>query len=99
MAGYDPSRDQILWQCPEMSADGLIISLKMYVPENQQQGKVKVDFTRRTEYNGQVQFKGGGRFTIDDMVFLHKWMPEVANQLMQHYPNYQARNPVPLQQG
>lgn len=98
MAGYDPSRDQTLWVCPEMSADGLIVSIKVYVPENQQGGKVKLDFSRRSEYNGQVQYKGGGRLTLDDLAFLHKHWNGIIAEMMKYAPQgYQPKPPLPAQ--
>lgn len=96
---WDPSKDTLLWQTPEMSPSGMFINIKQYANY-----PPKVEFARAVTFNGQQSVKGAGRLDTSDLVFLTKYLPIVQQQLQQYGGNQSTQqqnnnqSPIPGQQ-
>ena len=83
---FDPSKDQLIWQCPEMSIDKLIISIKQYGNY-----PAKLEFTRHVPTQQDPNaIRGAGRLTYHDWQLIKKYAGQIE-QLMEQYAKPQQQ--------
>ena len=87
---FDPSKDTLLWQTPEMSKDKMFINIKRY-----SNYAPKVEFVRHVPTNQDPNaLRSAGRMSADDLQFVAKYLPTVLQKLQE----LQAQQPQQPQQ-
>lgn len=77
---FDPSKDTLVWQTPEMSEDKMFINIKKYGTY-----PAKVEFVRHVPTAQEPNaIRGAGRLSLKDWVFLAKWAGQIEALMQQH---------------
>jgi len=96
---FDPSKDVLIWQTPEMSEDKMFINIKKYGTY-----PAKVEFVRHVPTAQEPNaVRSAGRLSLKDWAFLAKWASQVEALMQQHGQQQdrqqnqynQGSNPVP----